>query len=145
MSRVPALEGGRRVGEWTKYTYRAKIPSTLAASSPLQKDGSLSRFAQQPPKRRLDLDRLTTFCYFAFWRGLRLTKPRRAESICALRRSCGDSLRASPLRRRLARFAAPAATSCALRRFSGDEDRASEDTALTEGAAAPPDSQSKRH
>lgn len=28
VSRVPALEGGRRVGEWTKYTYSAYFPST---------------------------------------------------------------------------------------------------------------------
>lgn len=62
------------------------------------------------------------------------------DNIRALRRSCGDFLRASPLlRRRSARFAAPAATFCALRRSCGDNLRASDKTAPADRAAATPD------
>ena len=91
MSRVPALEGGRRVGEWIKYTYSAYFPQPHR-NQPLAKNGRLSRFAKQPPNGRLDLDRLAAFCYLSKLVGLRLTKPRRSESsrACALRRSCGD-------------------------------------------------------
>lgn len=101
-------------------------------------------------QRRLDLDRLTPFCYFPLWRGLRWIKPRRADSLCALAAHGGTlpqggKLSASPLCGDTCALAAPWRHSpplaayrlryCALRRFSGDFRTASKITAHTEDKA----------
>lgn len=124
MSRVPALEGGRRVGRWTKYRILdiAFLPQPHA-TSPCEKWLAV-KVCEATAKGGSTLTDRQLFTTLQTG-GVAMTKTRRSESSRALAAS-GGTYRASDNR--------------ALRRFCGDNLRVSEKTALTDRAAATPDS-----